>query len=115
MTKNTFNNTRSNRRSLSGRGIEEDYLTESTNSSTDLSQVIQLIQIIADNSDKIDTIIGLLTNIAYSTGGSGDDISSNSSDKMPGFTNGLSALRNVLNNNSSGQDIIDAVYQIAKS
>ncbi len=115
-SKNTFNNTRSNRRSLSGRGIEEDYLlTESANNSTDLSQVIQLIQVIADNSDKIDTIIGLLTNIAYSTGGSGVDDSSNSNDKMPGFTNGLSALRNALNSNSSGQDIIDAVYQIAKS
>lgn len=87
--------------------------TNNNQTSLELGQLIQLIQVISNNSDKIDTIIKLLSAIAVNTENTNNSISNKN--KVSGAKNGLSALRSALNENGSGQDIINAVYQIAKS
>lgn len=88
--------------------------TSSGSNGIDLSQLISLISIIANNADKMDAILQLLGAIATNTQNTSTAISNNNNSKITN-NNGLSALRNALDTNSSGIDIAKAVYQIAKS
>ena len=87
--------------------------TSSSNSNINIGQLIDLVKVIADNSDKIDAIAGLLATIATNTESTTNAIHNKSSSKPP--SNGLSALRNALNGDGSGQDLLNAVYKIAQS
>lgn len=81
-----------------------------------LANIIRLAAIIADNSNKIDDILAVLATIAVNTENTTTAIDNSNNKKIPnGSKNGLSALRTALNNNNSGEDIINAIYQIAKS
>ena len=85
-------------------------------SSFDFGQLIQLIQVIANNSDKMDAITALLGTIASNTENTITAV--NNTTQKPGNSrnsNGLAAIRNALDSNNSGEDIIKAVYQIAQS
>lgn len=93
--------------------ISDNNITN-TNNSIDLNQLITLINVIANNSDKMDAILQLLGTIAVNTENTSTAVSNNNK-QITGSKNGLSALRNALDNNSSGVDIAKAVYQIAKS
>lgn len=84
------------------------------NNSIDLNQLINLINIIANNSDKIDAIVQLLATIATNTENTSTAITKGNN-KSPTAKNNLSALRNALDSNNSGMDIVKAVYQIAQS
>lgn len=86
----------------------------SSGNGIDLNQLISLISIIANNADKMDAILQLLGAIATNTQNTSTAISNNNKSKTTN-NNGLSALRNALDSNSSGIDIANAVYQIAKS
>lgn len=88
--------------------------TSSGGNGIDLNQLISLISIIANNADKMDAILQLLGAIATNTQNTSTAISNNNKSKTTN-NNGLSALRNALDSNSSGIDIAKAVYQIAKS
>lgn len=88
--------------------------TSSGGNGIDLNQLISLISIIANNADKMDAILQLLGAIATNTQNTSTAISNNNKSKTTN-NNGLSALRNALDSNSSGIDIANAVYQIAKS
>lgn len=88
--------------------------TSSSGNGIDLNQLISLISIIANNADKMDAILQLLGAIATNTQNTSTAISNNNKSKTTN-NNGLSALRNALDSNSSGIDIANAVYQIAKS
>lgn len=88
--------------------------TSSGSNGIDLNQLISLISIIANNADKMDAILQLLGAIATNTQNTSTAISNNNKSKTTN-NNGLSALRNALDSNSSGIDIANAVYQIAKS
>lgn len=88
--------------------------TSSSGNGIDLNQLISLISIIANNADKMDAILQLLGAIATNTQNTSTAISNNNKSKTTN-NNGLSALRNALDSNSSGIDIAKAVYQIAKS
>ena len=81
-----------------------------------LANIIRLAAIIADNSNKIDDILTILAAIAVNTENTTNAIGNSNNKKTPnGSKNGLSALRAALNSNNSGEDIINAIYQIAKS
>lgn len=86
----------------------------SSGNGIDINQLISLISIIANNADKMDAILQLLGAIATNTQNTSTAISNNNKSKTTN-NNGLSALRNALDSNSSGIDIANAVYQIAKS
>ena len=92
---------------------------DSTNAQYDgdnLANIIRLAAIIADNSNKIDDILTILAAIAVNTENTTNAIGNSNNKKTPnGSKNGLSALRAALNSNNSGEDIINAIYQIAKS
>ena len=87
------------------------------NATVDLNQLIGLINVIANNADKMDAVLQLLGTIAVNTENTTSAITSKSSNNNSntGTKNGLSALRNALNSNSSGTDIVKAVYKIAQS
>lgn len=87
--------------------------TYPSNNTVDLNQLINLINIIANNSDKIDNVLQLLGTIAINTKNTTIVNTNKNNDKIS--KNGLSALRNALDSNSSGIDIAKAVYQIAQS
>lgn len=87
--------------------------TYPSNNTVDLNQLINLINIIANNSDKIDNVLQLLGTIANNTKNTTTVNTNKNNDKIS--KNGLSALRNALDSNSSGIDIAKAVYQIAQS
>lgn len=108
----TNNNTRNNHLSKSSY-IGENTLT--TNTSIDLGQLINLIGIIANNSDKIDTVLQLLGAIATNTENTTTAVTNKNNKSSNTGGNGLSALRNALDSNSSGIDIAKAVYQIAQN
>ena len=80
-----------------------------------LANILRLAAIIADNSNKIDDILAVLATIAVNTENTTAAIGNNNKKIPNGSKNGLSALRTALNNNNSGEDIINAIYQIAKS
>lgn len=81
-----------------------------------LASILRLAAIIADNSNKIDDILAVLATIAVNTENTTTAIGNSNNKKIPNSSkNGLSALRTALNNNNSGEDIINAIYQIAKS
>jgi hypothetical protein len=81
-----------------------------------LANILRLAAIIADNSNKIDDILAVLATIAVNTENTTTAIGNSNNNKIPnGSKNGLSALRTALNDNNSGEDIINAIYQIAKS
>ena len=75
--------------------------------------MIGLINVIANNSDKMDAVLKLLGTIAVNTENTSNAVTNNN--KSTPSKNGLSALRNALDSNSSGIDIAKAVYQIAQS
>lgn len=83
------------------------------NNTIDLNQLIGLINVIANNSDKMDAVLKLLGTIAVNTENTSNAVTNNN--KSTPSKNGLSALRNALDSNSSGIDIAKAVYQIAQS
>lgn len=85
-----------------------------TNNGLDLNELIKLISTIADNSEKMDSVLTILGAIATNTEQSGNS-SSTKPKNITGSKNGLSALRTALDSNNSGEDIINAIYQIAKS
>ena len=81
-----------------------------------LANILRLAAIIADNSNKIDDILTVLATIAVNTENTTTAIDNSNNKKIPNSSkNGLSALRTALNNTNSGEDIINAIYQIAKS
>lgn len=85
-------------------------------SGDNLASILRLAAIIADNSNKIDDILAVLATIAVNTENTTTAIGNSNNKKIPnGSKNGLSALRTALNDNNSGEDIINAIYQIAKS
>lgn len=105
---NGVNRYSSNSTSISGLGAG--------GSSMDFNQLIQLIQVIANNSDKIDAITGLLATIASNTENTINAVNNNKSQpKTNSNSNGLAAIRNALDSNNTGESIIDAIYQIARS
>lgn len=87
------------------------------NNSVDLSELIKLITTIANNSDKMDSLLTILGTIAVNTENTAKattaKTTTNSKPNTP--KNGLAALRTALDNSNNGQDIINAIYQIAKS
>ena len=99
----------------------------SMSNSGDLAEMLRLISTIADNSDKMQQVLEVLGTIASNTektnttiaSGTGRGTQSNSVPKHqkvhPGFNNGLSALRKSFEPDNTGEDIIKAVYQIARS
>ena len=98
--------------SNTGRGSMDSTYTQY--GGDNLANILRLAAIIADNSNKIDDILAVLATIAVNTENTTTAIGNNK--KIPnGSKNGLSALRTALNNNNSGEDIINAIYQIAKS
>jgi len=97
---------------------KSSYISGSTltsNTSIDLGQLINLIGIIANNSDKIDTVLQLLGAIATNTENTTTAVTNKNNKPSNTGGNGLSALRNALDSNSSGIDIAKAVYQIAQN
>ena len=106
--------------SNTGRGVVMDAIGNTYAQYGDpnsLANIIRLAAIIADNSNKIDDVITVLATIAANTENTVNSINTTSGGtKIPnGAKNGLSALRTALNDSNSGQDIINAIYQIAKS
>jgi hypothetical protein len=91
------------------------YLGTNGNATVDLNQLIGLISVIANNADKMDAVLQLLGSIAVNTENTTNAISTNKNSNNSTSKNGLSALRTALDSNSSGVDIANAVYQIAKS
>ena len=83
------------------------------NNTIDLNQLIGLINVIAHHSDNLDAVLKLLGTIAVNTENTSNAVTNNN--KSTPSKNGLSALRNALDSNSSGIDIAKAVYQIAQS
>jgi hypothetical protein len=63
----------------------------------------------------MDAVLQLLGSIAVNTENTTNAISTNKNSNNSTSKNGLSALRTALDSNSSGVDIANAVYQIAKS
>lgn len=84
-----------------------------SNTSIDLNQLIGLINVIANNADKMDAVLQLLGTIATNTENTTTAVTNKNNNTSP--KNGLSALRSALDSNGSGMDIVNAVYQIAKS
>ena len=84
---------------------------------SDLTEIIKLITTIANNSDKMDSLLTILGTIAVNTENTAKatttKTTTNSKPNTP--KNGLAALRTALDNSNNGQDIINAIYQIAKS
>lgn len=107
MPSTPINNTYSN-------DIENKY---SNNNNIDLTEIIKLIATIANNSEKMDSLLTILETIAVNTENTSNNTktTNQSNNKANTPKNGLAALRNALNNNDNGQDIINAIYQIAKS
>ena len=84
---------------------------------SDLTEIIKLITTIANNSDKMDSLLAILGTIAVNTENTAKatttKTTTNSKPNTP--KNGLAALRTALDNSNNGQDIINAIYQIAKA
>ena len=122
-------NTTSNNKSKSNPNYHGTSATASYNSSyrsgnnnytytdNDLTEIIKLITTIANNSEKMDSLLTILGTIAVNTENTSNNTktTNQSNNKANTPKNGLAALRNALNNNDNGQDIINAIYQIAKS
>lgn len=88
-----------------------------TSSTFDLNQMIQLISVIAQNSDKMSSVVELLGTIANNTENTVTTISNTNKPQNTNKTppNGLGAIKSALDSGNSGMDIVNAVYQIAKS
>ena len=110
----TSTNTNSNTSSLgfNNSGINNNLFT--TNNNLDLNTLLALVNTIANNSEQIATIVALLSTIANNTNQT-EKKSTNNINNNQNTKNGLAALRNALDSNSSGIDIVKAVYQIAQS
>ena len=125
----SINNTTSSNKSKSNPNYHGTSPTTSYNSSyrsgnnnytytdNDLTEIIKLITTIANNSEKMDSLLTILGTIAVNTENTSNNTktTNQSNNKANTPKNGLAALRNALNNNDNGQDIINAIYQIAKS
>ena len=103
-----------------GRGYYDGGTTNNTTynrNTTDLTELITLITTIANNSEKMDSLLTILGAIAVNTENTSNNTKSTtqSTNKPDTPKNGLAALRNALTSNDNGQDIINAIYQIAKS
>lgn len=85
------------------------------NNTIDLGQVINLISIIANNADKMDAVLQLLGTIAVNTENTTTAVNNRNNNSSNKNKNGLAALRNAIDSGGSGMDIVNAVYQIAKS
>ena len=116
------NNTNANNNTIvsphTGRGsiMSSNNNTYTQYGGDNLANILRLAAIIADNSNKIDDILTVLATIAVNTENTTTAIGNSNNKKIPnGSKNGLSALRTALNDNNSGEDIINAIYQIAKS
>jgi hypothetical protein len=117
---NVYNNSNSPSTYVSNTGRGSIMGTDSTYTTQyggdNLANILRLAAIIADNSNKIDDILAVLATIAVNTENTTTAIGNSNNKKIPnGSKNGLSALRTALNDNNSGEDIINAIYQIAKS
>ena len=113
---NTHNNTIVSPHTGKGSIMGADNSTYTQHSGDNLANILRLAAIIADNSNKIDDILTILATIAVNTENTTNAIGNSNNKKIPnGSKNGLSALRTALNSNNSGEDIINAIYQIAKS
>lgn len=112
--RHSSSNTNSSVNSITNNSVSS-YSGTNNNTSIDLNQLINLINVIANNSDKMDAILQLLGTIAVNTENTSTAITSKNNNKNSPSKNGLSALRNALDSNSSGIDIAKAVYQIAQS
>lgn len=100
---NTITNTNSNNNNNSSM----------INNNLDLNTLLSLVNTIANNSEQIATIVTLLSTIANNT--KQTEKKSTNNNNHQNNKNGLAALRNALDSNSSGVDIVKAVYQIAQS
>ena len=96
-----------------------------------LTEMLRLMTTIAGNSEKMDSVLEALNTIASNTGSSVNNIPTTDEEGGYGrarnssvpkhqkvnraFNNGLSALRKSFDSDNTGEDIIKAVYQIAKS
>ena len=87
----------------------------SDNRPIDLMQIIELVKVIAENSDKMNAMLALLGTIATNTEGSASTSDKTNEKIKPAQNNALSALRSALSASGSGEDIINAVYKIAKA
>jgi hypothetical protein len=87
----------------------------SDNRPIDLVQIIELVKVIAENSDKMNAMLALLGTIATNTEGSASTSDKTNEKIKPAQNNALSALRSALSASGSGEDIINAVYKIAKA
>ena len=85
------------------------------NNTIDLNQIINLISIIANNADKMDAVLQLLGTIAVNTENTTTAVNNRNNNSSNKNKNGLAALRNAIDSGGSGMDIVNAVYQIAKS
>lgn len=108
------NGTTSSSLGFNSSGISNNSFTSNNNNNLNLNTLLSLVNTIANNSEQIATVITLLSTIASNTNQT-DNKSTNNTNNNKGTKNGLSALRNALDSNSSGIDIAKAVYQIAQS
>lgn len=113
----SYTNTGRSSRNVNGynsnNGITVNSNGSISNTSIDLNQLIGLINVIANNADKMDAVLQLLGTIATNTENTTTAVTNKNNNTSP--KNGLSALRSALDSNGSGMDIVNAVYQIAKS
>ena len=113
----SYTNTGRSSRNVNGynsnNGITVNSNGSISNTSIDLNQLIGLINVIANNADKMDAVLQLLGTIATNTENTTTAVTNKNNNTSS--KNGLSALRSALDSNGSGMDIVNAVYQIAKS
>ena len=83
-----------------------------TSGTVNLNSLLNLVNVIANNSDKINDIITLLSSISSNTEPVKTSRTQTAGDIR--YRNGLSGLNTILNQRTNGQDV-EAVYDIAKS
>ena len=109
----SINNIGTNSYSNNTSGYNNYSNNNSNNESININQLLQFVSVIANNSDKINSIIELLGVIATNTENNASK-TNNTSKNSKNNNGGLAALRNALDTNSSGIDIVKAVYEIAR-
>ena len=127
LSRHNNTNTANYNKTTTGYGYSNSNTSSTTQTYTNpntisLDTFVRLLTVIADNSDKTDSIVQLLTTIATNTeinqnstnNTSTRKPSNNNSTTNNNYSNGLSGLSQLLNPSNNGQDIMEAVYQIAK-
>lgn len=109
----SINNIGTNSYSNNTSGYNNYSNNNSNNESININQLLQFVSVIANNSNKINSIIELLGVIATNTENNASK-TNNTSKNSKNNNGGLAALRNALDTNSSGIDIVKAVYEIAR-